>query len=321
LAQRLPPAATTAASGEAKTVAKANEWTVGLATGTISGTFTRFGAEIGRNVNQFGNVRVLPLLTGGATENVRDLLYLKGVDIAITHADVLDHFKNVEKIPNIQKRVNFISELNVSEIHLLVCPEINSFKDLEGKKVSFHAPGGGSSVTGPILFRRMGVTVEPIYIENDVAYERMKTGEVAGLVYTLGKPSSLFTRNKNDFGFKFLSIPFDNFADLYVPATLTAEDYPGYVKPGEKIETIGVQVVLAVYNWPRGSDRYERITRFVDSYFDHFQDFLKPPYHPSWKTVNIAADVRGWTRYWAAEEKLKQLRLARQQSAPAQAAR
>src|SRR5262249_59049105 len=79
LAQRLPPAATTAASGEAKTVAKANEWTVGLATGTISGTFTRFGAEIGRNVNQFGNVRVLPLITGGATENVRDLLYLKGV--------------------------------------------------------------------------------------------------------------------------------------------------------------------------------------------------------------------------------------------------
>jgi hypothetical protein len=79
--------------------------------------------------------------------------------------------------------------------------------------------------------------------------------------------------------------------------------------------------VLAVYNWPHGSDRCDRITRFIDNYFDRFQDFLKPPYHPSWKTVNIAADVRGWTRYWAAEEKLKRLRVARQQVAPAQAVR
>jgi TRAP-type uncharacterized transport system substrate-binding protein len=195
-----------------------------------------------------------------------------------------------------------------------VRPEINSFKDLEGKKVSFHAPGGGSSVTGPSLFRRMGVKVEPVYIDNEIAYEQMKTGEIAGLVFTVGKPNNLFTRNKNDYGFKFLPVPFDNFTDLYFPTKFTAEDYPGYVQPGETVETIGVQVVLAVYNWPRESHRFRRITRFIDNYFDQFKNFLKPPYHPSWKTVNLAADVRGWTRYWVVEEKLKQLRLARQQA-------
>lgn len=313
-AQAAPRTPTAAASGEGKAVSKANEWTVGLATGTPSGTFMRFGAEIASNINQIGDVRVLAVITPGATENVRDLLYLKGMDIAITHADVLEHFKSVEKITNIQKRVNFISELYISEIHVLVRPEINSFKDLEGKKVSFHAPGGGSSVTGPILFRRMGVGVEPVYIDNDIAYERMKTGEISGLVFTVGKPNNLFVRNKNDFGFKFLPVPFDNFTDLYLPTKLTAEDYPGYVKPGEPVETIGVQAVLAVYNWPRESDRFRRISRFINNYFDHFDNFLKPPYHPSWKTVNLAANVRGWTRYWVVEEKLKQLQSARQQA-------
>jgi len=308
LAPRAPSAA---ASGEAGLVARANEWTVGLAGGTPSGTFMRFAAEIARNVNQAGEARVLAVVTPGATENVKDLLYLKGMDIAITHADVLEHFRNVEKIPNIQKRVNFISELYVSEVHVLVRSEINSFKDLAGKKVSFHAPGGGSSVTGPILFQRMGVKVQPVFIDNEVAYEQMKTGEVAGLVFTVGKPNNLFTRNKNDHGFKFLPVPFDNFTDLYLPTKLTAEDYPGYVKPGETVETIGVQAVLAVYNWPRESDRFRRIGRFIDTYFDRFDNFLKPPYHPSWKTINLAADVRGWNRYWAVEAKLKQLMAAR----------
>jgi hypothetical protein len=189
--------------------------------------------------------------------------------------------------------------LYVSEVHLLVRPEINSFKDLQGKKVSFHAPGGGSSVTGPILFQRMGVKVEPVYIDNEIAYERMKTGEIAGLVFTVGKPNNLFTRNKNDHGFKFLPVPFDNFADLYLPTKLTPEDYPGYIKPGEKVETIGVQAVLAVYNWPRESDRFRRISRFIDAYFDNFDKFLSPPTTPVGKPSILrptcaAGAATGW---------------------------
>src|SRR5688500_16586267 len=131
----VPRAPTAEASGEAGVIAKTKEWTLGLASGTPPATLLRFAAEHSRNINQNGNARVLAMVTGGATENVKDLLYLKGVDVAITHADVLEHFKDVEKIPNIQKRVNFISELYISEIHVLVRPEINSFNDLEGKKI------------------------------------------------------------------------------------------------------------------------------------------------------------------------------------------
>jgi TRAP transporter TAXI family solute receptor len=324
-----PRAPTAAASGELNLVAKVNNWTVGLAAGLPEGTFLRFAAEIARNLNGTDDLRVLATVTPGATENVKDLLYLKGMDIAITHADVFEHFRNVEKIPNIDKRVNYVSEMYISELHVLVRPEINSFKDLEGKKVSFHTPGAGPSVTGPILFQRLGVKVEPVYVNNAIAYEKMKQGEIAALIHTVGKPNDLFVKNKNDAGFKFLAVPLDKFDDLYVPSVFTAEDYPGYVKPGEKVETIGVQAVLAVYNWPKESDRFRRVQRFIDFYFDRFQNFHQPPYHPKWKSINLAAKVPGWTRYWAAEEKLKQMaaaqpapraidpQLARQQAARA----
>jgi len=303
-------APTAVAIGEGATVAKVNNWTVGLAAGLPEGTFLRFGAEIARNLNTSDDMRVLAVVTPGATENVKDLLYLKGIDVGITHADVFEHFRTVEKIPNIERRVHYISEMYISEIHVLVRPEINSFKDLEGKKVSFHTPGAGPSVTAPIIFQRLGVKVEPVYINNAIALEKMKSGEIFGLVHTVGKPNDLFTKNKNDAGLKFLPVPFDKFDDLYVPSTFTAEDYPGYVPPGEKVDTIGVQAVLAVYNWPRESDRFRRVQRFIEMYFDRFQNFHKPPYHPKWKSINLAAKVPGWTRYWVAEEKLKQLAAA-----------
>lgn len=293
--------------GEGATVAKMNNWTIGLAGGLPEGTFLRFAAEIARNLNGTDDLRVLPVVTPGATENVKDLLYLKGIDIAITHADVFEHFRNVEKISNIERRVHFISEMYISEIHVLARPEIKSFKDLEGKVVSFHTPGAGPSVTAPILFQRMGVNVKPVFVNNAIAVEKMKAGEIAALVHTVGKPNDLFTRIKADQGFHFLSIPFDKFEDLYVPSTLTSEDYPNLVKQGENVDIIGVQAVLAVFNWPRESDRYRRVQRFVDFYFDRFTNFQQPPYHPKWRSVNLAAKVPGWTRFGIAEEKLRQI--------------
>ena len=88
-----PPPQSTA---EAEQAARANQWTVGLAAGLPEGLFLRFGAEIARNLNDAEPLRVLPMVTPGATGNVKDLLYLRGVDVAITHSDVLEHFKKQE---------------------------------------------------------------------------------------------------------------------------------------------------------------------------------------------------------------------------------
>jgi hypothetical protein len=61
------------------------------------------------------------------------------------------------------------------------------------------------------------------------------------------------------------------------------------------------------------------VQRFIDTYFDRFEGLQKPPYHPKWKNVNLAAQVPGWTRYSVAEEKLKQIVAAKAPPAAAQA--
>jgi TRAP-type uncharacterized transport system substrate-binding protein len=304
---KLPRVPSAAVSGDSAEVAKMNEWTIGLASGLLEGTFIRFGAEMARALNDGDEMRILPIVSPGANDNVKYLLYVKGVDVGLVHSDQFEYYRTVEKIPNIEKRINYISPMYISEIHFLARPEINSLKDLEGKKVSFHQAATGPQITGPIIFARLGIKVEPVTINNALALEKMKTGEIAALLHTVGKPNELFRKFKNDYGFKFLPVPFEGLEDYYVPSVLTAEDYPGYIKPGEKVNTIGVQAVLAVYNWPRESDRYRRVARFIDLYFDNLKKFQEPPYHPAWRSVNLAATVPGWNRYWAAEEKLKRM--------------
>ena len=117
---------------------KINEWTVGLAGGLLEGAPIRLATEIARVVNDGENMHVLPIVTRGPTENVNDLLYLKGVDMAIITRDSLEEYKS--QVPDIQQRITYILNLFPSELHIFVRPEIQSLEDLAGKKVNFNTP-------------------------------------------------------------------------------------------------------------------------------------------------------------------------------------
>lgn len=303
LAQANTP--TAAAEGEQDNASRVNSWTVGVAGGLLEGTFIRFAAELAKALDDGDNLRVLPLVSYGAAENVSDLLYLKGIDIAITDADVFEEFKKDQRYRNIDRRINYISEMYVAEFHVYARPEIKTLKDLEGKKVGFNTKGSAANITGKIVFERLGIKVEPVFINHTIALEKMKTGEFAAIVHAVGKPNDLFKKEPGDNGFHFLPVEYtDTFSDYYLPSTLQSEDYPNLLKQGEVVKTIGVPVVLAVYNWPKGSDRFRRVERFIQYYFSRFETLRKPPYHPKWREINLAAKIPGWTRYWVAEDML-----------------
>jgi TRAP-type uncharacterized transport system substrate-binding protein len=285
-----------------------NNWTIGLAGGLLEGTFSKYAADLGKALDDADNLRVLPIISYGAVGNVTDLIYLKGVDFAITYADVLDHFKNVEKIPGIDRRVNYVIPMFQGDFHLYVRPEIKTIQDLAGKKVSFNTVGSAANYTGNIVFDRLGVKAEKVFMNNALAVEAMRKGELAGLVHVVGKPNELFTRLKPEPGFHFLPLEFsEKFQDYYTPSELTAADYPNLIAQGEKFETISVQALLAVYNWRSDTDRYRRCVRFVEYLFERFDKLRVAPYQPGWKEMNLAGTIPGWTRFPPAQEMLNRV--------------
>src|SRR5437764_12970718 len=78
-----------------------NNWTVGIAGGQLSGTYMTFANEMAEVLDDGDNLRVVPIVTYGAASNMDDLLYLRQVDVAITHADVFDYFRTQRKIANL----------------------------------------------------------------------------------------------------------------------------------------------------------------------------------------------------------------------------
>ena len=98
-------------------------------------------------------MRVLPIVTRGPFENVNDLLYVRGIDAAIIYGDVLEHFKKDPRIASIEQRIQFITHLFPSEVHVFVRPEIKSLDDLAGKPVNFNTHGTAAAYSGPHHFR------------------------------------------------------------------------------------------------------------------------------------------------------------------------
>jgi TRAP transporter TAXI family solute receptor len=285
-----------------------NAWTVGLVGGLASGTYMRFAVELAQALDDGDNLRILPIVSFGAASNLDDLLYLHGVDVAITQSDVFEYFRNVRKTANLNKRINYIIRLPLSEVHILARDDIHSIGDLRGKKVNLGPIGSASSLTGAIVFQRLGIKIEQTNLSYPIAFKKLKAGELSALIRVVGKPVDALSRIPENSGVHLLSIPFSKaFADYYTLGEFSHQDYPTLVPSGQRIDTIAVPAVLAVYDWSPKTDRFSRVQRFVERLFENWDKFQHPPFHPKWRDVNLAATVPGWNRFSVAEKMLRRL--------------
>jgi len=292
-----------------------NAGTIGLAGGLLEGAPIHFATEIARVVSDGGVTHVLPVVTRGPTENVNDLLYLRGIDVAIINSDSLEEYKS--QVPQIQLRISYLLSLFPSELHIFVRPEIKSLSDLAGKKVNFNTQGTAAAYSGPLIFSRLGIDVDKMFIPHPVALEQMKRGEIAGIVFVTSKPVDAFAKGKWEDGFKFLPVEFGpKFEDHYLPAALESADYPNLIAKGERIPTISVATILASFNWRPNSPRYRRVARFVDELFGRIDKLQSPGFDPKWKDVNIASRVPGLERFPAAQEWLDRSAAIKQSARP-----
>ena len=288
-----------------------NAWTVGIAGGIFEGTFFRFAEDMRKVVDDGDEMRVMPIVTRGVASNVDDLLYVKGVDVAVTQSDVFEFFRTQRKIANLPDRIHYLIRFPVSEVAIIARNDIRTIEDLRGKKVDFGDAGSSGSLTSPIIFQRLGINVRetPLPAPYTVsAYMKVASGEVDAAVRVVPKPVPHIAQIPPNSGLHLISIPFSRtFADYYAVGEFTNADYPNLVAPGERVDTLAVPTVLAVYNWPKGSERYNRVARFVTRLFGKWDKITNPPYHPKWRDVNLAANVPGWKRFSAAEEELAKL--------------
>jgi TRAP-type uncharacterized transport system substrate-binding protein len=234
----------------------------------------------------------------GPEQNIKDVLFLRGVDMGVTQANLLKHFdKTGELGSNLKGQIAYVAKLFNEELHILVREDINDIKELSGKPVNFGPAGSGAEITGRLIFEALGVETQKLHINDADAIEKLRRGEIAATIAVTGKPAPVLTSLKDTSGLKLLPVPYAmGVEDEYYPATLTHEDYPTLVPAGQSVDTVSVCAVLISFNWSSDSVRYAKLAKFVDRFFANFDRFLETPRHPKWREVNFAATLEGWRR-------------------------
>lgn len=289
---------------------KINRGTISVISGGINGTYIRVATDLASVLDDGYELRVLPIMGKGSVQNIDDILYLKGIDIGIVQSDVFEFIKSQNKHPSIDQRIRYITKLYNEEFHLLAEGNISDIADLAGKKVNFGVEGSGTFMTASLVFDILGIDVEIASFDQGLALEKIKSGEISATVYVAGKPTQLLQNIAAGSGLGLLEVPLTpELLEIYLPAQFSGEDYPNLLGDGERVKTIAVGAVLAVYNWKKDGVRYNKVSRFVEAFFQEFAKFQFPPRHPKWREVSLTAEVPGWQRFGPAKEMLERIAL------------
>ena len=283
---------------------KVNAGTVTIITAPAGGATSIFGSDMARVLDDDQKqLRILPVLGKGPVRNVVDILYLKAIDMGAVTAEVPEFYRLQYGIPDIASRLRYIAKLYNNEVHVVARSNVKSIFDLEGKRVVAQTDVGYYSAK--VIFTRLGINaIFDNRTDDAAAIQKIVDGSADAYITSTGKvfPLGRAIKNENR-ALHLVPVPYDRrLQDLYLPTTLSGEEYPNLLAPDQTIETIATSVLLASFNWPENTERYNRVARFVDAFFSRIEEFHKPPRHPKWKEASISLTVPGWQRFKAADD-------------------
>jgi TRAP transporter TAXI family solute receptor len=286
---------------------KLNANTVAIIAGSPEETYLDITHDLAVVLND-ENLRILPVVGLGGAQNIRDVLYLKGVDIGITSSQMLRYFASTGELSGaLDQRLDYITRLYPEEMHVLASRDVKTLDDLKDKKVNFSEAGSSTQITARDVFGLLSVSVQEVNMSQADAIAAIKKGDIAATVVISGKPAGVLSRIPASDNLHLVEIPFNRtLENIYIQGQLEQALYPNLIDTGQSVQTVAVDSVLITNNWQPASDRYRRVTKFVEALFSRFGELQKPPRHPKWQEVDLAKELPGWQRFPAAQDWLQQ---------------
>lgn len=286
-----------------------NENNAAIMTSGMTCTCAHIAEDIRNVVNDLGpnGIRVLPVMGIGGLQNLKDVLFMQNMEMAIVFEDNVAALKATDPglYGDIENRIQYITKLYNGELHILARKEVPTLAALDGKRVNLSLKGSHTTVTSNILFGMLNIRVKPSYYDVESAISKLKNGEIDAMIMMTGAPQRAVAKLKKTDGLHFLSIdekglPGKDLTPVfrqYLPGELTHDQYPELIPEEESIQTLVNRSLLVTYAWPKNSAQYRKMSRFVRKFFNNIDRFTEPGRHPKWREVNIWTDIHSWTRF------------------------
>src|SRR6201997_886366 len=142
-----------------------NKNTIGLISGSPNSddTYLQMAYDLADVLNDGDNLRILPIAGIGGPRNIRDVRYVRGVDIGLTQTNILNNFPPSNKrMGQTENKIVYIAKLFNEEVHLVARADITSVEQLRGRKVNLDAKSSGTSYSMRDIFKALSIDVEEV---------------------------------------------------------------------------------------------------------------------------------------------------------------
>ena len=258
-------------------------WALTIATGPSDGSYFQIAQDI-KNVAGKDGIDLQVMATKGSLENL-ELLGSGKVDLAIVQLDALRFISDVIKKDlglDLFDKIKVVLNLYPEEIHILTNKkDIQTFYNLEGKRVSVGPPGGGTAVTAAVLFNiydiKATVSEEPF----EEAVKKMEQGSLDAVIFVGGAPVPFIGKLSGKFS--FVRLPSNPVLDqIYLRTSLGKQLY-GWA--GADTETYAVPA--AMMGLDKRDEKYvSQVQQLVLTILNN-REFLEAKGHPKWKSSII----------------------------------
>ena len=275
---------------------KLNQSTIGLLASEPS--LAENVLEIANTMDHTDGLRVLPMIGRGSLQSINDLLFLRGVDVALLSSDSLAFVKKNNLYEEESAKIAYLAKLANVNVIILARKEIASIENLEGKRVAAGPANSDEFVAAELIFGSLGTSYERVPTTGKNSLKALLDGRIDAAVLTGPDSGLLLDSIKTNSGLHILSLSLpDDLTEAYSPAILSHTDFPNLIAEGSAVETVAPALILAVFNWPERSERYYKLMKFNQALLStYFASRNKE------QSTNFSAAVPGWKQYLTAKE-------------------
>ncbi len=256
--------------------------------------------EISVTLDRESPVRVLSVNGYGGPTNVRDLLQLRGADLAVVNNDVLAWLDLAKALPEARKKIRMVAPLFTQGVFLFGREPIQSVDDLRGKKIGVPSSRPSRGVTAKTVFGLLKIKAEIIELNDRELAKRAQSDLDAVMLYgrdLKDLPSFGITPASHH----LLSLPTAGpLATVYMPKKIGKNAIGSFTSKGT-FETIQVSSLLAAFDWNSKQVRYAEVSRFVEKFFGLLPKFRERFPDSPFSRTDVRVALPGWKYFGPAE--------------------